>query len=120
MFRCPEHDDETVNGLPLSSVARDLCENPSLDKGLARRDHSADHRDQVCLEGRTGSQTNPVLTEAQFGLQKASSATPVGLSLIRARNRGLLRAPLHESTALLALEARPQRSLFEALLASDN
>ena len=61
------------------------------------------------------SQKNPVLTEAQFGLQKALAGLPPGLSFIRARNRGSLRAPPHESTALLALDDRLQRSLFEAL-----
>jgi len=62
-----------------------------------------------------GSHKNPGRTEAQFGLQKASTAPPSGLSSILASLRGVLRSALHESTALLALEARPQRSLFEAL-----
>ena len=51
------------------------------------------------LKNARKSHRNPVLTEGQSGSQKARPMGTGGLSHVSARNRGLLRAPLHESTA---------------------
>ena len=66
------------------------------------------------------SQKNPVLTEAQFGLQKAPRVRPLGLSSFLASVRGVLRLPLPRTASDLLsnldLEITPRRALSPSSL----